>query len=121
MEFNYSYSQKENYVLISLKGSLMEKSQALPVFTLIDEWLESGEKKFVLNLEELHYMNSSGLGVLINFLTKTRNKNGEIIICNVTEKIKDLLVITKLHQVFNVVNSIEDAEASIEKSISQNE
>lgn len=116
MEFDYSYSQNKNYVLISLKGNLMEKSQALPILSLIDEWLESGEKKFVLNLEELHYMNSSGLGVIINFLTKTRNKDGEIIICNVSEKIKDLLVITKLHQVFNVVDSIEDAEASIEKS-----
>jgi anti-sigma B factor antagonist len=116
MEFDYSYLQNENYILISLKGNLMEKSQAFPILSLMDEWLESGEKKFILNFEELHYMNSSGLGVIINFLTKTRNKDGEIIICNLSEKIKDLLVITKLHQVFNVVKSIKDAEVSFEKN-----
>lgn len=116
MEFDYSYLQNENYVLISLKGNLMEKTQALPILSLMDEWLESGIKKFILNLQELHYMNSSGLGVIINFLTKTRNKDGEIIICNLSEKIKDLLVITKLHQVFNVVNSIKDAEVSFENN-----
>jgi len=116
MEFDYSYLQNENYVLISLKGNLMDKMQAHSILSLMDEWLESGKRKFILDLEELHYMNSSGLGVIINFLTKTRNKDGEIIICNVSEKINDLLVITKLHQVFNVINSIKEAEASFEKN-----
>lgn len=115
MKFEYTYSQQEKFVIVSLSGNLIEKIEAMDLLYDFDKWLSEGQRIFALNLEQLHYMNSSGLGILINLLTKSRNKDGEIVIYNVSEKVKDLLVITKLHQVFNVADSYEDAVKVIEK------
>ena len=54
-------------------------------------------------------MNSSGLNVLIQLLTKTRTSGGESVICNVNKKVNDLLVITKLNTLFKVADSKDDA------------
>ena len=56
-------------------------------------------------------MNSSGLNVMINVLTKSRKAGGEVAIANVTKKIKELLIITKLNSFFNVSESIDEAFA----------
>jgi len=63
----------------------------------------------------LEYMNSSGLNIMVNFLTKSRNSGGDIAIAAVTEKISQLLVITKLNTLFKIHDNVELAVASIVK------
>jgi anti-sigma B factor antagonist len=67
-----------------------------------------GQKKIVLNLAEVNYIDSSGLGELVSAYTAVKNAGGELKLLNLTSKVRDLLVITKLVTVFDV----KDDEAS---------
>ena len=103
MDFSYEIEKKEDYNSIKIKGNLIEKGQAEKLLSEIDELIDNESHRFVVNMEEFKYMNSTGLGVLLNILTKARKAGGEAVICAVPEKIKDLLIITKLNNVFSVV------------------
>ena len=105
MEFNYQIEEKKDYNLVSISGNLIEKNQASNLLDEINELVEKDSNKFILNMQDFKYMNSTGLTILLNILTKARKSGGEAVICNVPERIKSLLVITKLNNVFSVVDS----------------
>ena len=109
MVLNYKLIEEDNYQILSLGGELIDKNQANDLIKSVDELLETGKNNFVIDLAELKYMNSSGLNVLIQLLTKTRTKGGESVIYNVSKKVNDLLVITKLNTLFKVANTKEEA------------
>lgn len=105
MEFNYQIEEKKDYNLVSISGNLIEKNQASNLLEEINELVEKESNKFILNMKDFKYMNSTGLTILLNILTKARKSGGEAVICNVPERIKSLLIITKLNNVFSVVDS----------------
>lgn len=72
--------------------------------------LGKGEKKILLNLGEISYLDSSGVGELVSAFTSTRNQGGELKLLNLTKKVQDLLLITKLLTVFDVY---DDENAAI--------
>lgn len=109
MVFEYKLNKQENINLFHLSGELIDRNQASPLLAEIDESISKGESKILLNLQELKYINSSGLNVLINILTKARKVGGEVAICCVNKKITELLVITKLDSIFNVKENEEKA------------
>ena len=76
----------------------------------IDFHYNSGLKKLIIDMTNMKYMNSTGLSILINIFTQTRNRGGEVVIVNIPEKIEKLLIITKLNSIFNIESSIEDAK-----------
>lgn len=110
MEFSYQIVEKKEYNLVSISGNLIEKNQASLLLEEINELVDKESNKFILNMKDFKYMNSTGLTILLNILTKARKSGGEAVICNVPERIKSLLVITKLNNVFSVVDS-EDMAA----------
>ncbi len=117
MKFTYQIQQKPEALIISLKGDLTEKYQTLELMKDIEHHIIENENNFILNLLELRYVNSSGLNVLINILTKSRNAGGEAIITNVPERINKLFITTKLNTVFTVTDSMEEAIEKIGKQL----
>ncbi|MBS1634388.1 MAG: STAS domain-containing protein [Bacteroidetes bacterium] len=109
MLFDYKLTEEQNCEIISLSGELIDKNQAADMIKAIDGLLESGKTRFVVELGDLKYMNSSGLNILIQLLTKTRAKGGETVICHVNKKVNELLLITKLNTLFKVVDTKEEA------------
>ena len=109
MVFDYSIRKDLNVNIVSLSGELIDRNQANDLVEDIDELLESGELKYVFDLSELRYINSSGLNVLIHVLTKARKSGGEAIVANVSKKVNELLIITKLNTVFTVTDTVEKA------------
>jgi len=71
----------------------------------VREILLKGSKKMIVNLGEVTYIDSSGLGELVSAFTAVKRAGGELKLLNVTKKINDLLVITKLVTVFDVSDS----------------
>lgn len=110
MSFAFEIKKEETLILISLKGNLMGKEQVQDLLDEIDFFYNEGIKKIIINLAEMEYMNSSGLSVLINIFTQARNKGGEVVITNISEKINQLLIITKLNSIFNIEDSVEAAK-----------
>lgn len=73
-------------------------------------------KKLVLNLAEVNYVDSGGLGTLVALHTTAHNAGGTIKLANLTKRIGDLLQVTKLLTVFDVHNSEADAVESFRKA-----
>ena len=64
--------------------------------------LESGKKKIILNLADVDYIDSSGVGELVGCYTTVRNAGGELKLLNLTQKVQDVLYVTKLYTVFDI-------------------
>ena len=64
--------------------------------------LEDQRKKILLNLADVNYIDSSGIGELVSAYTTVKNQGGELKLLNLTKKVHDLLQITKLYTVFDV-------------------
>ena len=99
-------------VVMELKGKIMGGPDATIFKDELKKHLDDGVKKVVIDLGKVDWMNSSGLGILIGGLTSVKNAEGEMKLARVTDKIKSLLMITKLVQVFESFDSVESAIAS---------
>jgi anti-sigma B factor antagonist len=78
----------------------------------IRDLIGKGNKKILLNLGDVTYIDSSGIGELVSAFTAVRRENGELKLLNLTKKVHDLLQITKLYTVFD----IKDDEATAIKA-----
>lgn len=114
MDFKFEIEQKNSFAKVLLKGSLMDKTQATPLLQEVEKLVTSGTNRIVIDLTHMDYMNSSGLNMLVNILTKTRTKGGDIVVTNVSEKVKQLFLITKLNTLFTITDSLEEAEKVIQ-------
>jgi len=64
--------------------------------------LSQGQKKIILNLRHVDYIDSSGVGELVGCFTTVRNQGGELKLLNLTQKVQDVLHVTKLYTVFDI-------------------
>ncbi len=76
----------------------------------VRELVASGHKKMLLNLGEVSYIDSSGIGEMVSGFTTVANQGGQLKLLNLTKRVKDLLQITKLYTVFEV---FDDEAAAI--------
>jgi anti-sigma B factor antagonist len=68
----------------------------------VKDLLAKGRKKILLNLGDISYIDSSGIGELVSAFTSVRKQGGELKLLHLTKKVHDLLQITKLYTVFDV-------------------
>ena len=108
MIFSYKSSKQSDINTHLFYGELIDRGQAASLLDEIEIAVAKNENKILLNLADLKYLNSSGLNIIINILTKARKSGGDVAICNVNKKITELLIITKLNSVFNVCDSAEE-------------
>jgi len=78
----------------------------------VQSLLQQGQRKLVLDLGEVSYVDSAGLGQLVQIHATTKSHGGSLRLANVTKRLKDLLVVTKLVTVFDTYDSQEAARAS---------
>jgi len=78
----------------------------------VREILKNGGMKIILNLGDVNYIDSSGIGELVSSYTTVTNGGGQLKLLNLTKKIQELLAITKLLTVFQVYNDERAAVAS---------
>lgn len=115
MLFHYKIQAQKDVHVINMEGELIEKTQADVLLEEVKKAIEGGSKKFILDFSNLRYMNSSGLGILVKLLTKIRNGGGELAACNLNKKMQELLIITKLNQMFHIAESIDKAMEELSK------
>lgn len=98
-----------NAVVLEFKGNVMGGDEAAELNTLLHKFLEENKKNVVVDLSDVKFMNSSGLGMLISGYTTIKNGGGNLKLANATDKIQSLLVITKLVSIFENYDSVEEA------------
>ena len=104
-----SEREQNGIVIISLQGNMIGGPGATLLSEKLREHLKTDCKNFVLNMSQIEWMNSSGLGILMGGLTTVRQNGGHLKLAHVTDKIQELLRITKLNRIFDVFN--DEAEA----------
>jgi anti-sigma B factor antagonist len=104
--------EQDGVVILEPKGKIMGGPDASLLHDKLYEFIEQDKKKVVIDLSQVDWMNSTGLGILISGYTTLRNTNGELKLANVTEKIQSLLTITKLVTVFEAYDTVDEAVES---------
>ncbi len=105
----YNIKEQKNVSVINLEGNIMGGPDALLLNELLHRLVKEGKKKIVLNLSAVKLMNSSGLGMLIAALTTVRNASGNLKLACVSKKIENLLIITKLINIFEQYKTVKRA------------
>jgi len=100
--------------LVDLSGRISLGDGSALLRTTVRGLLEEGRTKIILNLGDVNYIDSSGIGELVSGFTAVRNRGGELKLLNLTKKVNDLLQITKLFTVFEVFNEESTAMRSFE-------
>ncbi len=111
MEF--TTTEKNGITILHLSGKIMGGPEATEINEKINQLIDSDNKKIVIDLVNVDWMNSSGLGILIGAVTVLKNSNGLLCLINVSDRIKNLLKITKLNTVFDIYDNFDEAAASI--------
>lgn len=102
--------------IIDLEGNYLIDQDYSRILDQVVEAINNGYNRFALNLKDLNHINSAGLSVMIRVMTKARTAGGDAVLVNIPEKIKQLLVITKLNSVFNTFEDIESAKEALSNS-----
>ena len=99
----------DDVVILDLSGRITMGEGTLVLREQIQRLLAAGDRKFLLDLADVDYIDSSGLGELVTSFTTVRNNEGQLKLLNLTHRVQDLLQITKLLTVFEVFNSETEA------------
>jgi anti-sigma B factor antagonist len=106
---NASTRQFQDVTIVDLSGQIKLGEGSSVLRDTVKDLLAKGHKKILLNLGEITYIDSSGIGELISAFTSVRNQGGELKLLHLTKKVHDLLQITKLYTVFDIKD--DEAEA----------
>jgi anti-sigma B factor antagonist len=104
--------QVDGVSVVDLSGRITLGEASVAVRDAINDLMDKGNKKILLNLTEVNYVDSSGIGVLVSSLTTVRSHGGELKLVNITKRIRDLLQITKLYSLFDIKDDEATAVAS---------
>lgn len=104
--------EKYGAVVIELKGNVMGGEDTKEFNELLHKFIEEDKKNIIVDLHDVKFMNSSGLGMLIGGLTTMKKVNGNLKLARVTDKIESLLVITKLITIFEFYKDVDEAVKS---------
>ncbi len=108
MALTIASREVDGVTILDLSGRITLGEGSVQVRDAIRDLIGKGSKNILLNLGNVNYIDSSGLGELVSAFTTAKNQNAEVKLLNLTKKVHDLLQLTKLYTVFD----IKDDEAS---------
>jgi anti-sigma B factor antagonist len=110
-----STRQVDGITILDLSGRITLGEGSVQLRDAVRDLLSKGSKQILLNLGDVNYIDSSGIGELVSAYTTVRNQGGELKLLNLTKKVHDLLQITKLYTVFDVKDDEATAIGSYTK------
>jgi anti-sigma B factor antagonist len=110
-----STRQVDGITVLDTSGRITLGEGSVQLRDAVRDLLSKGQKHILLNLGDVNYIDSSGIGELVSAFTTAKNQGGELKLLNLTRKVHDLLQITKLYTVFDVKDDEASAIASFKK------
>ncbi|HUN64807.1 MAG TPA: STAS domain-containing protein [Bacteroidota bacterium] len=98
--------------IVELRGTLVGDDYTDEFREVVADFIEQGNKRLVINLQKVNYLNSSGIGALIAAHASYARNGGEVRLVGIQNTVQNLLVITKLIDVFEVHDTLEEATKS---------
>jgi anti-sigma B factor antagonist len=99
----------ESVSVLDLSGKIVLGEGDLQIKDRIKDLLSDGQRKILLNLGDVSYIDSAGLGALISSYATVKREGGQLKLVNLTKRVQDLLAITKLITVFDTFDSEKEA------------
>lgn len=93
---------RDGILFVSLAGDLVGPPDTATLVQAANNYLEADGTSFAVDLSEIRYINSTGIGVLVSLLTKFRTRGGEMVLINPADHPRKLLALTKLSNIFAV-------------------
>ena len=112
MSATINVRQNGDVCLVDVAGKITLGDGSVAIREAVKKLVADGTKKIVLNLGDVTYIDSSGIGELVSAFTSVSNNGGNLKLLNLTKRVQDLLQITKLYTVFEVFNEEAAAVAS---------
>ncbi len=102
-------SEVNNITLLTIKGKLVSIDDVEQLYQTIRGIINNDQKKIIMDLKNVNWISSLGVGALMRSLTTVRNTNGDLRLSGVSDKVKNVFFITKLDSVFQIFSNLEDA------------
>lgn len=105
-------NEKGDVIILTLEGEMVGGPAATQLTNTLHDLIEQGKRRILIDMKQVRWMNSSGLGILIGAVTTVRNHGGDLKLLHVSQKPMQLLKITRLDRVFELFESEELAIGS---------
>ncbi|HWY08673.1 MAG TPA: STAS domain-containing protein [Candidatus Acidoferrales bacterium] len=118
MSLKMTTSEVEGVSLVTLNGRIVLGEESNALREKLKSLIAGGKKKIVLNMAEIDYIDSSGLGALVAAHLSAKNGGGSMRLCNLGNKFHEVMQLTKLLTVFDVYDTEASAVRSFQSSLS---
>ncbi len=98
--------------ILEPKGSLVGGDETDELRETVNDLLKKDNKKLIVDLGKVTYMNSTAIGVLVSAHTSYANRGGKVVLCNVNKSINNIFIVTKLSMIFQIESDRMEAVAS---------
>ena len=115
-QLNITERQTGDIAILAMNGDITFGEGNITLRKAVRRLIGEGKKKIILDMSDVRYVDSSGIGELISSLTAIKRENGQIKLLNLSGRIKELLAITKLLTVFDIFDSEADAVSSFDQT-----
>jgi anti-sigma B factor antagonist len=105
----------ESVLVVKPMDKRIDASSAAAFKSKMADWIQGGERRIVLNLSEVEFIDSTGLGAIVSSL-KAMGGEGDLVICNPRETVMSLFRLTRMNRVFQILSSGEEAVAILSKN-----
>ncbi len=103
--------------IIEIRSSLIGDEEIDELREAITDFIEQGNKKLILDLSRVSIINSAGIGALISAYTNFSKSGGDVVLTGVNKSVKNVFIITKLSEIFDIQAKLEDAVNKFSLSI----
>jgi len=105
---NISIENKDEISIVRVNGEITFSTSGDLRKKLL-ELVDKGSKKIILNIGGVDYIDSSGMATMVEILQKVKSKSGHLVLCKVKDKVKDILEMVKLKDLFEMFDTEEEA------------
>jgi len=102
MAFKLTTRDVHHVTIVDIRGRITLGEETGTLRDAVRDLIAKGKKKIILNLAHVDYIDSSGVGELVSSLTTVRNAGGELKLLNLTQKVHDVVQVTKLYTIFDI-------------------
>lgn len=103
-------------LVVDIGGRIVLGEESAALRNLVHDLLSKGHRKILLNLQHVSYIDSSGLGHLVSAFTSVQKEKGELKLLNLTKHVHDVMQITKLYTIFDILDDEAAAVGSFTQS-----
>lgn len=111
----YSHNIENNVLVLRLSGDLIGENHGPELISVVNDAINDDIIFCAIDIKNVRYINSSGIGVLITILTKFRNIGGEVVLIKPSDSVEKLLIITKLDSIFSMASDLDHAFSQLVK------